>query len=64
MPPRMQEKNKEDIIKSGSSLLAARNKFFPKPISAPLNSATIEPITARVELIFNPANIEGNDRGI
>lgn len=57
------ERNNEDIINSGSSLIALIYKFLPKPFSAPLNSATIAPITARLALILRPAKMLGIERG-
>ena len=51
------------IINSGSNCIELRNRFFPIPILAPVNSATIAPITERVDAIFNPVNIFGADNG-
>ena len=61
--PMIEENTNEFIISSGSNLLAERNRFFPRPISAPLNSPTIAPITANTELIFRPVIILGVDSG-
>ena len=61
--PSMEDNINEDIIISGSNLKALINKFLPSPISAPVNSATIAPITASVALIFNPAIILGMESG-
>lgn len=53
----------EQIINSASNFFAAMYRFLPMPDSAPLNSATIAPITANVELIFNPVKKFGSDNG-
>ena len=61
--PSKVDNNNEDIINSGSKRFALKNKFFPNPILAPVNSATIAPITDRVAATLSPEKILGKDKG-